>query len=647
MSRFVALVALLVLVFVGRAASAGPIELRAKTGSLPIELLPQGGSFAARLVVENRGTEPAKLELSLREGGETDPRLPIGMRARFVDGDKIALLKPGEQREIEVDLPIRSRRMHEVYGHVLVQTDDHPQLAAGFHAALPAGEAGPVGRHLSLILLVPLLGALLLLLFRDRVEKARTIWVGASAGQVALWVWAVSRFDPFHTRFAGGEGLQLVERITLLRTLGIEYAVGVDGTTLAVAISVALTGLLAALLSEDARAGAASLLMVSGVTGALVSLDLALMLAFWLVALIATVLALGASDRNLARGAAVVLGLGFLLVGFAVWQIAGTATPALGLEGAAVPRVFSLIELSHGGFVPRGATLLGAHPIKVVYTCLFLGSALTLGVGPFGAWLAAASARVPASLTLLLGGGLTLLGVHALYRVGFATLPTGAAWAAPAVAAFGVGATVYSSLVALASDDARRFPALALSASAGAILVGAASLTAAGLEGALLVALCRGLTLALCLGVLSMRRTAPGSQLVTGLGVVAWVAAAVGPGTLAFSGVLSSVVGALPTLRGLALAEAFAWVLLAAAAVQSFRRTFVSAGDASQALPPEREMSAVLTAAILLLVLGLWPRPLLRLIDSSCLDHAQRVNPPGALEVVRAPALGGDRVAQR
>jgi NADH:ubiquinone oxidoreductase subunit 4 (subunit M) len=54
-------------------------------------------------------------------------------------------------------------------------------------------------------------------------------------------------------------------------------------------------------------------------------------------------------------------------------------------------------------------------------------------------------------------------------------------------------------------------------------------------------------------------------------------------------------------------------------------------------LPKESEVSVVLAAAILLVVLGFWPRPLLRLIDSSCLDQAEHVNPPGALEIVRAP----------
>ncbi len=86
--------------------------------------------------------------------------------------------------------------------------------------------------------------------------------------------------------------------------------------------------------------------------------------------------------------------------------------------------------------------------------------------------------------------------------------------------------------------------------------------------------------------------------------------------------------------------------MLAVAALRSYRRAFLAGAEPSieAPAPPEREMSVVLTAAMLLLVLGLWPRPLLRLMDSSCLDHAQRVSPPGALEIVRL-SPGSERVA--
>lgn len=640
-------------------ARAAPVEVRAAAGRLPLELQPKGGSFSAKLVVENRGAEPQSVEISLREGSDTDPRLPLGLGVKFVGADSTVLLKPGEQREAEIELtPTRGRRFHELYGHVLVRTEGAAPVAAGFHAALPGAETGPSGHLLSLAWLLPLLGALVLLLLRGREPRpgaGRAIWVGATGLQLGLLAWALSRFDVFHTRFAGHEGVQLVERLPLLRSLGIEYYVGVDGMALVVALSVALLGLLAALLADEAhtaRFGAFALLIDAGLTGVFVSLDLGLMLIFWLGVVIAASVALArwAGDASLARGTALALGLGFLLVAFAVWQLSGTASPAYLIDGAPSPRVFSLTELAHGGFVPRSAALFGAHPTKVVYVCLFLGSALTLGVAPFGGWLSAVSSRAPAPLALLLGGGVSLMGAYALWRIGFAALPSGARWAALAVAVFGVAATLYASLVALVSEEPRRFAALALSASSGVLLVGCSALTAAGLQGAMLLALCRGLVLALMLGVLGMARApdgssltgsiARGSPLLAALGAVAWLAAALGPGTLAFAGALSSLFGALPTLRAVALLEAFALVLLVAAAVRSYRHTFlgtVAGPRVPAALPSEREVSVVLAAAILLVVLGLWPRPLLRLIDSSCLDQVEQVNPPGALEVVRAP----------
>jgi hypothetical protein len=169
--------------------------------------------------------------------------------------------------------------------------------------------------------------------------------------------------------------------LPLVRGLGIEYFVGIDGMTLVVVLAVSLLGLLAALLAQPdhrARFGASPAIQ-AGLSGVFISVDLGLMLAFWLLTLVAVVVALWrwAGDAALARGTALALGLGFVLVAFAVWQLSGTSTPAYLLDGAATPRVFALTELAHGGFVPRADTLFGAHPTKVVYVCLFLGAALT------------------------------------------------------------------------------------------------------------------------------------------------------------------------------------------------------------------------------------------------------------------------------
>ncbi len=129
--------------------------------------------------------------------------------------------------------------------------------------------------------------------------------------------------------------------------------------------------------------------------------------------------------------------------------------------------------------------------------------------------------------------------------------------------------------------------------------------------------------------------------------MLGWSAAAFAPGTLTFIGFVSGVAGALPLLRSVAVATAFVAVLAAAACVRSHRAVFADAGERSdEASPaPERELTVAVTAALLLLGLGLAPRPLLRLIDSACLDRAELVNPPGALEIVDARPDSDLRVA--
>jgi len=653
-----ALVAFLVLVLAGAPAGAGPIEAHPSQGGLPMELVQEAGTFTGKWVVENRSDRAVLVNLELRDGSDLDPRLPPGFRVRFVGGDSAQTLKPGERREAQIEwTPPRSKRLHEVYGHVSVVADgDATPPVLGFHAALGAAESGLTGRALSLSLLVPLLAALALAFLRRRDPRpglGRWIWIGAQVAQLALFLWAASRFDIFHTRFAGGEGLDLVERSRLLPSLGVEWFVGVDGVTLVLALAAAAFGSLAAIRSDADTAlvhGPPALLFVAGLTGAVISVDLLVSLAFWLVVVVALVWALtrGADERRALRASALLLGLGFVLVALAVWVISGSANVGYLLDGSRAPRVFSLAELAHGGFVPRQAALFGAHPTKLAFVALFLGAALTLGVSPFAASTHALVTRLPVGPALLFSAGLPLLGLQALLRVGYAALPAGFRWAALSVAVFGLLSALYSVLVLLVEKDPRRFASGSANLASAMALIGIGSLTASGVQAAVVLLLSRGLVLAVVLGALEMKRRAgPRASFASALGVLGWSAAAFAPGTLTFIGFVSGVAGALPLLRSVAVATAFVAVLAAAACVRSHRAVFADAGERSdEASPaPERELTVAVTAALLLLGLGLAPRPLLRLIDSACLDRAELVNPPGALEIVDARPDSDLRVA--
>ena len=625
MRSWLAVLALLALCLVSVVARAEPLDAHAVGGGGLVELTPHASDFAGKLVVENRGNAPVRVELSLRDGTSENPRLPPGLHVSFSGGASSARLAPGEKREAEVTWsPLKGRRVHEIYGHVLVQGEAEGERAraVGFHAALAGSESGAVGHTLSLSILIPLFGGMLLFLLRGREPRPgmlRAIVVGTAALQLGVLAWATSRFDHTLTRLTGGEGLQLLERAPLLPKLGIEWIVAVDGLSLVLALLVPVLVAVAALSaphsSDLGRGGGFLLLLSAALGGAFVSFDLAVLAGFWLAAVVCAsgLVWSTADDPRVARAIALPLGVAALLVGFAIWQLSHDAIPSYLLDGAPAPRVFSLTELAHG-FLAQSPTSFGVTSVKLIYVALFLGAAITLGAPPFSSWLVTVLGRVPASSGILIGGGLTMLGGYGLVRIGYAGLPGGSGWAAPAVGVIGVVGALYAALQAAGSDDLPRFSARVLAAQAGFCLLGIASLTGVGVQGVLLALVSRAMFVALALALVAVLGTgrpalfaarAKAEPVYALLAQLAFLMAAGGPGTLGFVALLAALAGAMPTLPWLALLGLVPALALGAASLVVYVKAFHGSGEV---VAPARELrdrdtSVLLALAVLTIAL--------------------------------------------
>jgi len=672
MTRLLASLLLLVaIVLAPSLVQAEPsLAVRAASGDLPMELQQVSGSFTGKLVVRNAGASSVTVKASLISGDDVDPRLPAGMTARFLPALDEVTLAPGQQRELTIDwLPPRGQRIHELYGRVLLDAGDPAtRKAVGFHLVAPGSDVGLAGHLLSLLILIPFVAAVAMLLLRGREPRAgsaRAVVAGAAVAQLLVLAWASSRFDVGFTRFFGGDGLQLVERVPLLRSLGIEWFLAIDGISLVLAVMAPVLVLVAAFSSGDSRelgkSGGLLLLLDTALTGAFVSFDLALLWGFVVLSLLSALLlvAFAARAPRLPRGLAVAFGLSALLIGVAIWQLSATATPAWALDGTRLTRVFDLAELGHGGYRPAAATWLGVHPVKAIYAFLFLGSLIAMGVPPFHGWLGVTLDRVPAPVAAVVAGGLPLIGTYVLVRVGYAALPTGTAWAAPALGIYGVVAAFYAALALLAVGDLGRAVGRAAALASGLVLVGLSSLTAIGLQSVLLLLVSRALWVALLVLVVAWLRAQHGTSEVSALGGVAngrpllgalafvgLAAAAGAPGTLTFLGEMGVVAGALPLRKVVALLVPIILLMAAAGCGRLFLRVFTG----ERRVPEDNDVGywddrVLLALAICLVGLGLAPRPLTSLTDSACLDQAERPNPPGVFEVVDAGRARDDRVA--
>src|SRR6187455_2298245 len=144
-----------------------------------------------------------------------------------------------------------------------------------------------MNHYLSLLLFLPLAGALLLLFVNKQAENlirwiANIVAFVGFAISVPLWFW----FNPQNADF------QFVERAAWIPSIGAEYFLGVDGMSTLLILLTTMMGFIAVLSSWTAITERVKeyyiflLVLQTGMLGAFMSLDFLLFFLFWEVMLV-------------------------------------------------------------------------------------------------------------------------------------------------------------------------------------------------------------------------------------------------------------------------------------------------------------------------------------------------------------------------
>lgn len=314
------------------------------------------------------------------------------------------------------------------------------------------------------------------------------------------------------------------------------------------------------------------------------------------------------------------------------------------LNPALIVHTFDWRYMADGGnYLPgsflsgAGEVIIGGMPSRMLaFWAVFLGFAIKLPIVPFHTWLPDAHVEAPTPVSVVLAGVLLKIGGYGFIRVAWGLFPEAGAEYATVLAGLGTLTIVYGGLNALAQYDLKKLIAYSSVSHMGFVLLGVASTTAEGINGAIYQMVSHGVLSAmlfLLTGVLydrthdrridSYRGLITPMPLYATLTAIAFFASLGLPGFSGFIGELFTLMGsyqsaylpgwltAVATLGIILAAAYFLWTLQRMFFGPTWVRSRSSVPGQAMAEPltdlTSRERLLLISLALLALGLGLFP----------------------------------------
>ncbi len=473
---------------------------------------------------------------------------------------------------------------------------------------------------LSLILWAPFFGAVLVSLLPTAQHRFIRGLALFHAGLALILAWSLlARFD------RSTAAIQFAEQVVWSSTIGVSYALGVDGLSLPMVLLSTLLVPVALLASDGVRTGVKGyhawlLTLEFAMLGVFMARDWTLFFMFWELTLIPLFFLIdlwGGEKRHAASLSFVLYTMGgaiFILIGIiVVYRLTPTqsfAMAAIAQAAAALPREEQVWLL----------------------LAFLVGFGVKIPLFPLHGWLPLAHVEAPSPVSILLSGVLLKMGAYGLLRVA-SMLPEATLALQPLLAGIALVSILYGGLLAWRQSDLKAMIAYSSVSHMGVVVLGISALNETGLLGASLQMVAHGLiagTLFLLIGLLyerthtrqvadygALARVTPGFTLFVTLALLAGMGM---PGLFGFVAELHVLIGGFERWGWLMLLASLGVLVSAAYAVRTLGQLFTGPPRPElaklQDLQP-REWVAVVPLAAGLLVLGLKPAPVIALMSAT------------------------------
>ena len=474
---------------------------------------------------------------------------------------------------------------------------------------------------LSILIFIPVVGIFFMLLIRNNDDQS-----SQNLKHNALWINFLNFIISLSLLFSfdlNNPDFQFLEKYAWIES-GISYHLGIDGVSILFVILTTMLVPICILASYESIKFSVKEYLISFLAletfmiGVFCSLDLVLFYLFFEGGLIPMFLIIGiwGGERRV-----------YSTFKFFLYTLAGS--------------VFMLLAIIYI-FISTGTTDVETLLVYnfttneqlILWIAFFTSFMVKIPMWPFHTWLPDAHVEAPTAGSVILAGVLLKMAGYGFIRFSIGFFPDASEFFAPFIFSLSVIAIIVTSLIALVQEDMKKLIAYSSVAHMGFVTLGIFTFTVQGIEGGIIQMISHGIVSAalfLCVGVvydrLHTREIARYGGLVSKMpfysfSFMIFILASLGlPGTSGFVGEFLVLLSIFTVNTYFAIFATTGVVLAATYSLWLYRRIIFGAlikDDLSEMFDlTRREIIIFLPLIILTIFIGLYPKPIINIIEPS------------------------------
>ncbi|MBC9718598.1 NADH-quinone oxidoreductase subunit M [Streptomyces sp. TRM66268-LWL] len=306
-----------------------------------------------------------------------------------------------------------------------------------------------------------------------------------------------------------------------------------------------------------------------------------------------------------------------------------------------VAGTFSLSEIA--SLRASGELEMATNTERLLFLGFFFAFAVKAPLWPLHTWLPNAMGEATAPVAVLITAVVDKVGTFAMLRFCLQLFPGASEWATPVILVLALISIVYGALLAVGQRDIKRLVAYASISHFGFIIMGIFAMTTQGQSGATLYMVNHGISTAALMLVAGFLISRRGSRLIADYGGAQKVAPVLAgtfligslatlslPGLAPFVSEFLVLVGTFTRYPVIGIIATFGIVLGALYSLVLYQRTMTGPVKLEVAKMPDlklRELLVVGPLIVLLVFLGVYPKPVTDLVNPAVKDTLSDVYP--------------------